>query len=137
MFLEFRTVVCEHMFEGNGEHHLTEGEEFLGCLRSMGGRGPCESKPTVEILKGDDVPATAVNESLYGVESNTMTRMQSLEVFGLPQDLPAIHLPWLPVMPDLLGEDSESSKILDEPSDGGGARNGQSLSTAEPSQKNL
>src|SRR3989344_1342338 len=61
----------------------------------MGCCGPCECKAAVEILEGDDVPATTMDEPFHRVQSNAMTRMSGFEVFWLAGELLTIHFPWL------------------------------------------
>ncbi|MEK7218606.1 MAG: hypothetical protein AAB728_04040 [Patescibacteria group bacterium] len=137
VLLELGAIVREDVLEGHREDHAAEREELLGGLRGMGGRGPREPEPAVDILEGDDVPAAAVDEPFHGVERNAVPRMQSLEVLGFPEHLLAVGLLHLPEVADLLREDPESTEVGDDPADCGDGGDGKGIPPAEPCQQNL
>ena len=137
VLLEFGTVVRENVFKRQGKDHLTESKEFFGSFGAMGGRAPCKAETAVNVFKGDDVPTVTVDEPFDRVKGNAVPWVRCFKVFGFSQHFLPIDFSWLAVMPDLLGKDAESSKVMDETTYRRSGWNGEILPTTEWHEQNL
>ena len=80
---ELAAVIGEHRLDAIGEDRLDQSKELTGGEARVATRSPGERKVGVQVGKGDDKAAAAVELPLDGIEGHTVPRMAGDEVFGL------------------------------------------------------
>jgi len=119
VFGEFRAIVGQDEFHGKGKYLEAEFEEFRGGERCVGFCAPGESKPGVDVFKGDNVSPVAVQMLFNGVQSHQVPRIENLEILGLSDLFLSFQRLYFAEMRYFLRKHAESSQVFDNSADSG------------------
>src|SRR3989344_1913595 len=72
----------------------------------------------MDVFKGDDVPTDAVHKAFNGIKGDQVADLFCFETLWFPHDLLPIHLPLSAKVRKLFGVHAQSTRVMNDSSDG-------------------